>query len=306
MLSLVIPIYRNEENISHLLESLIQLRSTELELVFVIDGSPDRSYQILKERLPTFPIPSQLLLLSRNFGSHLAVRAGLEAASGLFFAVLCADSQEPIELALEMYRILKADQADIVIATPTNRNDPLFTQLSSRIFWWFYRRFVIPEIPPGGVGLFGCNRAFRDQVLVLDEHHSSLIAQIFWMGFRRCIIPYERKQRLHGKSAWTFSKKVRYLADSIFAFTDLPIRLLIWAGGITASLSGLFGALVIVAKILGWISVPGYCALILTIVFLGSVNLLSIGIVGSYVWRSYENTKARPLHIVMRRHEFRS
>jgi hypothetical protein len=162
----------------------------------------------------------------------------------------------------------------------------------------------MPQIPPGGVDVFACNRPFRDQLLQLEERHSSLIAQIFWLGFRRKFVSYKRLARVHGKSAWTTSKKVAYLMDSIFSFTDLPIRLLIRVGGIASALSFAFGLLVVAARLMGVINVPGYAATILVIVFFGALNLFAMGVVGSYAWRTYENTKARPLHVVLRRHEF--
>ena len=94
------------------------------------------------------------------------------------------------------------------------------TSLLSNLFWWMYRRFVIPEIPKGGADVFGCTRAVRDQVLRLKEGNSSLIGLLFWVGFRRCLVPYERLPRREGKSAWTLGKKLTYLNDSVFSFSD--------------------------------------------------------------------------------------
>lgn len=306
-LTLVIPVYRNEASLPELLlamNGLHQSMTEEFEVVFVIDGSPDRSYEILREALPTQAYASQLVLLSRNFGSFAAIRAGMAAGNGEYFAVMAADLQEPPKLVLEMNRLLREGKTDVIVAVRESRADPLLTRLPAALFWGLYRRFVVPEIPPGGVNVFACNRAFRDQLLQLEERHSSLIAQIFWLGFRRGFINYERQSRQHGKSAWTLRKKINYLMDSVFAFTDLPIRLLIRLGGGAALLSGLFGIFVILARIFGDIAVPGYTATMVTIVFFGALNLFALGIVGSYAWRTYENTKARPLHVVLRQHAF--
>lgn len=307
MLTLVIPVYRNEASLPELLlamNGLHQSMSGKFEVVFVIDGSPDRSYEILREALPKQAYASRLVLLSRNFGSFAAIRAGMAAGNGEYFAVMAADLQEPPELVLEMNRLLREGKTDVVVAVREGRADPLLTRLPAALFWGLYRRFVVPEIPPGGVDVFACNRVFRDQLLQLEERHSSLIAQIFWLGFRRGFINYERQSRQHGKSAWTLRKKINYLMDSVFAFTDLPIRLLIRLGGGAALLSGLFGIFVILARLFGDIAVPGYAATMVTIVFFGALNLFALGIVGSYAWRTYENTKARPLHVVLRQHAF--
>jgi glycosyltransferase involved in cell wall biosynthesis len=307
-LSLIVPVYRNEANLPQLLSALAALEANhmrgQLELVFVVDGSPDRCYEILRESLEAFAVPSRLLLLARNFGSFSAIRAGLGAGSGPLYAVMAADLQEPPELVVKMYRALERGEADVVVGVRQSRADPLLVRLPSQLFWGFYRRFVVPEMPPGGVDVFGCNKAFRNQLLQLSESHSSLIAQIFWLGFRRQAISYQRLARNHGRSAWTLQKKFAYLMDSIFSFTDLPIRLLVRIGGIGTILSGLFGLAVVVARALGLIDVPGYAATMLVITFFGAVNLTALGIIGSYAWRAYENTKHRPLNIVLLEHSF--
>jgi hypothetical protein len=151
----------------------------------------------------------------------------------------------------------------------------------------------------GGVDVFSCNQVFRDKLLELDESHSSLIALLFWLGFRRKQVSYTRLAREHGKSAWTFRKKVNYLMDSVFAFTDLPIKVLISMGSIGLGISILLGLATLFARIAGGISIPGYTTTIIIVLFFGTINLLGLGLVGSYAWRAYENTKRRPLAIVM-------
>jgi glycosyltransferase involved in cell wall biosynthesis len=275
-----------------------------MEAVFVIDGSPDRCYEILRSALPGKPFASKLVLLSKNFGSFPAIRAGLQAGTGGRFAVMAADLQEPPEVVLEMNKILVNEPIDGVVGVRNTRADPVFNRVSAQLFWWFYRRYVISEIPPGGVDIFACNLSFRDTLLKLDESHSSLIAQVFWLGFRRKSISYERRARTHGESAWTFKKKINYLMDSAFAFTDLPIRLLIRIGGLGTVVAGVLGFVVLVAKLLGMTTVPGYAITMLMITFLGAVNIFGLGIVGSYAWRAYENSKGRPLTIVLKEDRF--
>lgn len=272
----------------------------KLEVVFVVDGSPDRSYTILAERLPRLGVRAKLLLLSRNFGSFAAIRAGLAAGRGEFFAVMAADLQEPPDLIERFFSVLKSGEFDVVVGTRESRADPWLARLASRIFWKLYRSLVVKEIPQGGVDVFGCNREFRDRVLELRESHSSLVALMFWLGFRRQAIAYTRLARRHGRSAWTLRKKVKYLLDSVFAFTDLPIRLLMGAGIFGIGVSFLLGSAILVSRLLGNIPVPGYAATALLITFFGGLNTFGIGLVGNYAWRSYENSKLRPLAIIMR------
>ncbi len=303
MLTLVIPVYRNEGSLPDLLaavENLNRQLDGQMETVFVVDGSPDRCYEILRRELPQCGFTSQLVLLSRNFGSFAAIRTGLEAGRGERFAVMAADLQEPPEMVLEMNQALMTEDVDVVVGVRESRQDPLLTRLPAQLFWGLYRRYVVPDIPPGGVDVFACNKAFRDTLLKLDESHSSLIAQIFWLGFRRKCITYVRQERMHGTSAWTLRKKVNYLMDSVFAFTDLPIRLLIRVGAIGAVAAALFGVVVAIARFAGAIVVPGYAMTVIAIVFFGALNLLSLGLVGSYAWRAYENTKQRPLTVTLK------
>ena len=309
MLSLVIPVYRNESGIDALLdavESLHEEIGSNFEAVFVVDGSPDASYMLLRDKLPGRTFTSQLLALSRNFGSFAAIRAGLHAARGDIFAIMAADLQEPPKLILEMHRVLSNGEADIAIGTRSSREDLLIDRLSSGLFWWLYRRYVIPDMPVGGVDIFACTRSFRDELLALQEHHTSLVGQVFWLGYRRVLIPYRRVARKHGKSSWTLRRKLDYMLDSIFAFTDLPIRLLIGVGGSAALLSGMLALSVVVLRILGRIPVPGYAMTMLMLIFFGALNLFALGVVGSYAWRTYENSKGRPHHLVLRQHRWDS
>jgi glycosyltransferase involved in cell wall biosynthesis len=300
MISIVVPVYKNAENIAALVEALAGLHDKlagELEAVFVVDGSPDDSYQRLEAALEYRPFRAQLLSLSRNFGSFAAIRAGLAAGRGDRFAVLAADLQEPPELILEFDRQLQRGECDIALGLRTRREDPLLSRLSSSLFWNLYRR-IQPEIPKGGVDVFGCSRQVRDQILQLEENNSSLVGLLFWVGFRRAFVPYERRARTAGRSAWTLRKKVRYLSDSIFSFTDRPVRWLMTIGflGIVASLLG--GAAILTAKISGQIPVPGYAATTLVVIFFGALNCFGLGVIGSYVWRTFENTKGRPNYLV--------
>ncbi len=303
--SVVIPVYKNEVTIPRLLQALSAM-SRELngamEAVFVVDGSPDQSYALLRAALDGLDFPAQVLAHSRNFGSFPAIRTGLLAARGDFFGVMAADLQEPPELLVAFFKALAADECDVTIGTRTGRNDPLMSRMASGFFWGFYRWLVVPDMPEGGVDVFGCNRAFRDQLLRLEESRSSLIALIFWLGFRRKLVGYERLERQEGKSSWTWRKKIDYMMDSVFAFTDYPIRLLIRIGMVGCVLSGVLGVLVLAGSLTGRITVPGYAATMLVVLFLGTLNLLGLGLVGTYAWRGYENSKQRPLAVVCMRH----
>jgi len=308
LFSLIIPVYKNEANLDRLLAELVKLStrtSQELEVVLVVDGSPDRCYEILRARLPNLPLRSQLVLLSRNFGSFAAVAAGLHIARGDFFAVLAADLQEPPELAEKFFRILSSDEADVVFGVRERRSDPLFSELASNAFWKVYRRFVIRDMPRGGVDVFGCNRTIRDRLLQFQESNTNLIALLFWVGYRRAYVHYERRARREGKSAWTLAKKLRLSLNSIFNFTDVPIQLLLYSGAMALILACVGAVLVVLSRLLGHIRVPGYTPIVVAILFFGALTSLGLGIVGEYLWLTLQNTRGRPHYVVMRADEYR-
>jgi polyisoprenyl-phosphate glycosyltransferase len=305
--TVVVPVYRNADNIAALLERLAELHRRVpggIEVICVVDGSPDDCAERLANALPTQPFASQLLLLSRNFGSFAAIREGLAHVRCAYAAVMAADLQEPIELIEEFFAALRADRADVVVGHRAARQDATLDRWASGLFWWSYRKLVQAELPPGGIDVFGCNERFRQHLLRFNEVNTSLVGQILWLGFRRLPLPYVRQAREIGRSAWTFRRKLKYLMDSIFAFSDLPIRAFTVLGGLGVVLSMLIGLVVLIARITGAVAVPGYTATVLTILFFAGINLLGLGIIGAYVWRAYENTKARPLAVLMHAERF--
>ena len=299
--SLIIPVFRNEENVSALLIALEQLARNvrALELVFVIDGSPDRSAEALAKGLTRANYAWQLIELSRNFGSFAAIRQGLALATGRYFAVMAADLQEPPCLIQQFFCELDKGDVDLIVGVRASRADPPVTKLLSQLYWRLYRILVMREVPPGGVDVFGCNRAFREALLSLEERNSFLIGQLFWLGFRRREIAYERLARKAGKSAWKFQRRLRYMLDSVFAFSDLPISLLLWLGALGTIVAATSTVIVTSAWVLGLIKVRGYMPIMLAIMFFGSLLVFGQGIIGCYVWRVAENTKKRPLSVIL-------
>jgi|SRR6185503_15091707 len=307
LLSVIIPVYKNESNLDRLLPELDRvagLAPGPIEVVFIIDGSPDRCLQILRERLPRARFSSRLVSLSRNFGSFNAIRGGLEVASGEYFAVIAADLQEPPELVLQFLDALRHGKADIAFGIRSTRSDPILDEAASRAFWWTYRRFVLPDLPAGGVDVFGCNRIVRDRLVELREASGNLIGLLFWIGYRRVYVPYERRARLEGRSAWTLGKKLRYGFDSVFNFTDLPIRLLLGVGAIGTLSAVAFALVVLVAKLTNGIDVPGYTPIALSVTFFGSITSLGLGILGQYLWLVLQNTRGRPNYLIERVEDF--
>ncbi len=296
--SLVVPVYRNATSIAALVDTVERIAGeldASLETIFVIDGSPDDSRERLLHALTGRRLRARVVDLSRNFGSFAAIRTGMSLARGSNIAVMAADLQEPPELVIEFLRRLATGDVDVVAGERTSRDDRGDT--ASKLYWRLYRRFVLPDVPPAGVDVFACTAAVRDVVCSMESVHTSLVAQLFWVGFRRELVPYDRRAS-PGESGWTLRRKFRYLSDSVFAFTDLPVRILWVLGVVGMALAALVGVVVLVARLTGTISVPGYAATILILLFFASLNLIGLGIIGSYVWRAYETAKGRPGAIV--------
>lgn len=272
--------------------------AVSVELVFVDDGSPDRCAAIVESKLGELPVRAQLIRLSRNFGSFAAISAGLAHSSGDYCAAIAADLQEPPELVLEFLKKMRSGECEIVFGRRSGRDDPALGRLASNTFWGLYRWLVNPDIPPGGVDIFGCTRKVRDQVCSMKEVETSLPALLFWVGYRRAFVSYHRRQRAAGSSAWTLRKKLRYLVNSVFSFTDLPMKALLGVGAGGMALAVLGAITVLVAKSQGNITVPGYTATVLTIFFFGGLTSAGLGIVGEYLWMCLQNTRQRPLYIV--------
>lgn len=302
--TIVIPVYRNRETIPDLCAQLdrLELPGVELDVVFVVDGCPDDSVGALRQAAPVMRHPSQIVELSRNFGAFPAIREGLAHATGDVVAVIAADLQEPPELVADFVRAFRDSGADVALGTRLARADPFLTRMSSAAFWSLYRRLVQPEMPAGGVDVFAVRARARRALLQMESRNTSLVGQLLWIGFDRVVVPYERRARPSGRSSWSLRKRLRYMSDSIFSFTDLPVRLMIVIGAIGALAIAIASAVVLAQWLLGNIGVPGYTPLMLGLLFVGFLLVMSLGVVGSYVWRTFENSKGRPPAIVREIH----
>ena len=231
--------------------------------------------------------------LSRNFGSHAAIRAGMATADAESIAILAADLQQPVTSMDQFFEALDTG-ADIVIGERASRDDRWTSRVASNLFWALYRRFVDHKIPRGGVDSFACTRQVRDVLMSLPEASVNLLGLLFWVGYRRATVSYPRGARKSGRSGWTLARRLRYAFDTAFAFSDLPITVMMTSGvvGIGAALS--FGVLLLVARLTHAVEVPGYTAIMLAVLFSFSTLLFGLGIIGGYVWRISENAEGRP------------
>jgi glycosyltransferase involved in cell wall biosynthesis len=298
--SVVIPVYKNESSIEPLFDALenvqVQL-GDKLQVVFVNDASPDASAIRILKRSRTSNLEVKLIHHSRNFGSFSAIRTGFHHISGELVGVISADLQEPPSLLLSFFERLENNNIEIVFGSRISRYDPLISRIYSSIYWYLYKKFINREIPKNGVDVFACKKNVIEVINQLNEANTSLIGMLFWIGFNRDFQEYERLARQHGKSAWTFRKKMRYMSNSVFAFSDLPIKIIRTLGVFGSFVSVGLALFLLAASVTGRIEVPGYAPIMLSILFGNSAILIGLGILGSYLWRTYENSQARPYAI---------
>lgn len=303
--SVVVPMYRTKwftAKIILRIQELEERLGAPIELVCVDDGCPEASGIEMEAQLKASGrTGDQVIFLSRNFGSHQACRAGLSVARGRTIAIMAADLQEPTSLVLQMFQELDTGECDVVVGARNGRKDPIGTKITSAIFWSLYRTLIVKNMPRGGVDMFGCTDAVAAQIVALEERNSNLLGLLFWVGYRRKVIRYDRLSRQHGKSGWSFRKRITLMMDSIYAFTDLPIKVLgsIGIAGMVTSL--ILAGWIIIARLLGSITEIGYTALMVTILASTSVLIFGLSIVGDYVFRTFENSKGRPGFMIRRK-----
>jgi|GEM_PF-234456 len=299
-LGIVIPVYGNEGSLRILHQRILEATKdldVELVLQFVNDRSPDNSQAVLEAMAQEDP-RVRVMLLSRNHGSFVAISAGLTQVAGCDVVVLlAADLQDPPEtipaLLAEWRKGLK-----VVLAVRRKRTDPVFSKLFSRAYHWLYRRLVMPDMPVGGFDFCLIDRQVVQVILQSAEKKTSLIGLILWAGFERGFVPYDRAERTHGKSMWTFTKKFNYALDSIVAFSALPLKTFTMLGFLMGfvCLLGIFyvlGVYIFTPR-----AVPGWTSVILAQLFTGAFQFLGLGLLGEYFWNNLEQTRKRPLFVV--------
>lgn len=307
-ISIIVPVYYNEENLLSLYadmkEKVLNKLSTydlDYELVFVDDGSKDNSYNILQD-LAKLDDKIVLMKLSRNFGEHSALLAGLTKCTGDFAVRKAADLQEPSELIIKM--IEKYNEGNnVVIATRADREEPFLQKALSGLYASIMQKLALHNMPKGGFDSFLIDRQVIDVLVNMQEKNTSLMSQILWSGFKTGSVSYTRLKRTAGKSRWTLSKKIKLAIDSILSFSYFPVRF-ISGIGILSSIAALIASIVIIClKLTGTIDVEGYTSIIILILFCFGVIMFSLGILGEYIWRAFDASRKRPPFIVEKDHK---
>ena len=299
-ISIVTPVYYNEGNLKPLYEDIKEKlfchTEYEWEFVLVNDGSLDASYKVMQE-LAEKDDRIKIYSLSRNFGSHAAILCGLSKCTGDCAIVKAADLQEPTELVLEM-----ADRwqkgFNVVLAVREGREEGKQQTLFANLYYWMVRKMALPGMPQGGFDVYLIDRKVINVIMALEEKNSALTGQILWSGFRTDKVYYTRLAREIGTSRWTLRKKIRLVADTLFSFSTLPIKVVTFIGVISFCGSVIWAVAVLISKLLGMIDVSGWTTLFIFNLFSFGIIMSTLGILGEYLWRTFDASRNRPPYIV--------
>lgn len=299
--SVVVPVYYNEGSLPILFERLLEVeeglrqRGLGLELIFVDDGSRDGSLAALREIKRRRPA-TKVVKLTRNFGAVHASKTGMRFVTGDCFLVLAADLQDPPELILEMADRWR-EGAKFVICVRQERQDSAGSRLFARLYYLLIRLFVVRDYPAGGYDPGLMSRELLPYMLDSAKNvNTPLFA--YWLGFEPVKIHFTRPKRQHGKSRWTFLKRVKFFLDSILGFSIVPIRAMSLFGALVALASFAYGSVIAVNALRGIGSVPGFPTLVVILSFLLGIVIMMLGVIGEYLWRIFDEVSRRPEAVI--------
>jgi polyisoprenyl-phosphate glycosyltransferase len=303
LLSIVVPVYFNEENLPDTVPTLArvarQIAGDSFELVFVDDGSRDRSLDVLREHQADPAFHVRVVKLTRNFGSMAALQAGLMSSRGAVVGMISADLQDPPELFIEMYAKLQAG-AKCAFAVRAQRDEGPLTTVFARLHYSLLRRYALPGYPEGGFDFCLIDRQVVDDLVRMNEKNTHLMNLIFWLGYPAVWLPYTRRARQRGRSRWTWSKKLKLFADSFVAFSFAPIRAVSLIGFAVAALALAYGAFQIFLRLVLGTPVQGFTTIVTLIALTSGVQMMMLGVLGEYLWRALDTARSRPQFVVER------
>lgn len=298
-ISIVVPVYYNSDTLMMLYEDMKQKilgKLGDYELVFVDDGSGDNSWDIMN-RIREMDSNVKCVRLSRNFGEHAALLAGLSVCTGDCAVTKQADLQEDSEIILEMYESWKKGNK-VVLAVRSERDENPVKKFMAHLYYVIIHKFVNERMPVGGCDCYLLDRQVIDVLQMLDEKNSSLTLQVLWAGFKTDHVYFHRKEREVGKSRWTLSKKVKLAMDSMMSFSYFPIRFMSTVGVLFFVLSVIMAIEVIVEKIVVGTPILGWASLMCVVLFSFGCMMLMLGILGEYVWRALDASRNRPPYLI--------
>ncbi len=299
---IVTPLLNEEANINIFYKKYMavakKIKGFHVSFLFVDDGSKDTTWEVLT-KLTKKTKNVSAVKLSRNFGSYIALPAGLETAYKKnydYFIMTTVDLQNPPELLPKLIAKLNSG-ARVVFGTRHERVEGL-SGIFSNIFWYFIQHFALPNAPTGGTDYCLIDRKVAHDLVTSSEKNSHIFNIIVWLGYHQESVPFERKKILGRKSRWTIQKKIKLLIDTFVAFSYTPIRLVTYMGLTTSFLGFIYAALVVLRRIFFNIKIEGWSSLMFIVLVLFGINMIMLGIIAEYLWRTFDASRKRPLYLI--------
>lgn len=298
-ISIVVPVYYNSDTLMMLYEDMKEKILGKLgnyELVFVDDGSGDNSWEIMNQ-IKDMDGHTKCVKLSRNFGEHAALLAGLSVCTGDCAVTKQADLQEDSEIILDMYESWKKGNK-VVLAVRSDRDENPVKKFFASMYYMIIHKLVNEKMPVGGCDCYLLDRQVIKVLEMLDEKNSSLTLQVLWAGFKTDHVYFHRRDREVGKSRWTLSKKIKLAMDSMLSFSYFPIRFMSTVGVAFFLVSILMAIEVVVEKVAVGTPILGWASLMCVVLFSFGCMMLMMGILGEYVWRALDASRNRPPYLI--------
>jgi glycosyltransferase involved in cell wall biosynthesis len=300
-LSLVVPCFNEAENINLFQNAVIDTFADcgyDYEIIFIDDGSKDATLHELRKAFKLQRCPVKVVSFSRNFGKEAGIYAGIKHASGEYISLIDADLQQRPEIVRNMVEILDTKpEFDIVAAYQDRRGESKLLSFFKKTFYRLINRLSNIDLKSDASDFRTFRRSVAESILKLGEYHRFSKGIFAWIGYNTCYIPYIACKRAAGKTKWNFRKLLNYGIDGIIGYSTTPLRGATILGMLTAVAAFIYLVIVILQKLITGIDIPGYATIIVLILFLGSMQLFCIGIIGEYVGRTFEQTKDRPIYI---------
>lgn len=300
-LSLIVPCYNEAENITLFQNAVIETFQNTgygFEIVYIDDGSTDSTLQNLRREFQQQRCPVKVVSFSRNFGKDAGIFAGLKHADGEYICVIDADLQQHPDVVREMVSILdNQSQYDMVAAYQDRRNEGRLLSFFKKAFYKIINRLSNINLKADASDFRTFRRCVAESILSLGEYHRFSKGIFAWVGYETCFIPYTAHSRVAGATKWNFPKLLNYAVDGIIGYSTTPLRISTFLGSMTGVAALVYLVIVILQKLITGIDIPGYATIIVLILFLGSMQLFCIGIIGEYVGRTFEQSKERPIYI---------
>jgi dolichol-phosphate mannosyltransferase len=299
-ISLIVALYYEEECVEAFIDAVRKALDDQpitYEIVFVDDGSQDQTVPIVK-RLAEADTRLKLVQLSRNHGKEAAVTAGITYASGAYMVMMDPDLQDPPERIMDFYDKIR-EGYDLVFGIREERTDSWATKLFSKLFWGFLEVMTGLEIPKNLSVMRIFNRAFANEFLKYPERLRFIEGLFIAVGMRRTTMPVEHRARYAGVSKFNFKRRIKLAINAIAAFSDKPLSLAIGTGFTLLGLSLVYGFYAFIRKVFFGVALTGWTSLFLSILFVGSIQIILLGIIGNYVGRVYTEVKRRPVFGVL-------